>query len=128
MLPEFFEFHNPTKVVYGTGLALDLQAELSQLPAKRYFLVSDRVIQNIGLLDDIKTGLEGAGVVVAGVFLEVPANSEVKTVKACAEAARACGAEGWVALGGGSVIDTAKAANILLSEGGDLGACRAITP
>ena len=120
MLPEFFEFHNPTKVVYGAGLALDLQAELSQLPATRYFLVSDRAIQGIGLLDDIKTGLEAAGVVVAGVFLDVPANSEVKTVKACAEAARACGAEGWVALGGGSVIDTAKAANILLSEGGDL--------
>lgn len=120
MLPEFFEFHNPTKVVYGAGLALDLQAELSQLPATRYFLVSDRVIQSIGLLDDIRTGLEAAGVVVAGVFLDVPANSEVKTVKACAEAAAACGAEGWVALGGGSVIDTAKAANILLSEGGDL--------
>ena len=66
MLPEFFEFHNPTKVVYGVGLALDLQAELSQLPATRYFLVSDRVIQSIGLLDDIKVGLEAACVAVAG--------------------------------------------------------------
>jgi alcohol dehydrogenase len=120
VLPEFFEFHNPTKVVYGEGIATDLQAELAQLPARRYFVVSDGVIDGIGLLANVKAGLESAGVVVAGEFLDVPQNSEVKVVEACAEAAAECGADGWVALGGGSVMDTAKAANILLCEGGDL--------
>ena len=44
----------------------------------------------------------------------------MKAVNNCAEQAKASGAEGLIAIGGGSVIDTAKAANILISEGGDL--------
>lgn len=120
MLPQFFEFHNPTKVVYGPGLLADLQAEFSQIGARRYLLVSDRGLEGLRLPARVAAWLEGAGVEVVGAFLDVPQNSEVGAVQACADEARACGAEGLVALGGGSVIDTAKCANILLSEGGDL--------
>ncbi len=44
----------------------------------------------------------------------------MSAARACAEQARAASAAALLAVGGGSVIDTAKAANILLSEGGDL--------
>ena len=120
MLPLFFEFHSPTKVVYGPGLVTDLQAELAQVGARRYLLVSDRGLEKLGLPARVATSLEDAGVEVVGSFLDVPENSEVGAVRACAEAAVAAAAEGLVALGGGSVIDTAKCADILLSEGGDL--------
>jgi len=120
MFPAFFEFHSPTKVVYGPGLVQDLSAELSEVGVRRFLLVSDRGLENVGLPAQVAAGLEAAGVEVAGVFLDVPENSELGAVRACAQAAAACGAEGFVALGGGSVIDTAKCANILLSEGGDL--------
>jgi alcohol dehydrogenase len=53
-------------------------------------------------------------------FVDVPQDSEVKTVNECAEQAKDSGTEGLIAIGGGSVIDTAKAANILISEGDDL--------
>ncbi len=120
MLPLFFEFHSPTKVVYGPGLIADLQAELSQIEARRYLLVSDRTLERLGLPARVAASLEDAGVEVVGSFLDVPENSEVSAVRACAEEAVAAGAEGLVALGGGSVIDTAKCADILLSEGGYL--------
>lgn len=120
MLPQFFEFHNPTKVVYGPGLVADLQAELSQVGARRYLLVSDRGLDALGLPGRVAAALTDAGVEVAGTFLDVPENSEVSAVLACADEARAVGADGLAALGGGSVIDTAKCADILLSEGGDL--------
>jgi len=100
MIPEFFEFYNPTKVVYSPGIASDFKAELNLLGASKYFIVSD--------------------IQVTGVFLDVPPNSEVKAVNACAEQVKTSGAEGLIAVGGGSVIDTAKAANILICEGGDL--------
>jgi len=120
MLPLFFEFHNPTKVVYGPGLVADLQAELTQIGARRYLLVSDRCLEALGLPSRVATSLEEAGVEVVGTFLDVPENSEVGAVRACADAALAAGADGLVALGGGSVIDTAKCADILITEGGDL--------
>lgn len=120
MLPQFYEFHNPTKVVYGPGLVDDLQAELSQIDARSYLLVSDRGLDALGMPSRVAGCLEDAGVVIVGSFLDVPENSELGAVRACAEAASAAGAEGLVALGGGSVIDTAKCADILLSEGGDL--------
>jgi len=120
MLPEFFEFHNPTKVVYGVGIASDLKAELSFLEADRYFVVSDRIISDLGLVKKVADGLASAGVTIAGEFLDVPQDAEIKAVNACAEKAKASGAEGLIGIGGGSVIDAAKATNILISEGGDL--------
>ena len=120
MLPEFFEFYNPTRVVYGAGIASDLKAELDFLGIGKYFIVSDKIISDLGLTKKVVDGLTSAGIEVTGEFLDVPQDSEVNTVNACADQAKTPGAEGLVAIGGGSVIDTAKAANILISEGGDL--------
>lgn len=120
MLPEFFEFYNPTRVVYGKGLASDFKAELDLLNIGKYFIVSDQAITDLGLSKKVADGLTSAGIEVTGEFLQVPQDAEIKAVNACADEAKASGAEGLVAVGGGSVIDTAKAANILICEGGDL--------
>ncbi|MDM8525621.1 iron-containing alcohol dehydrogenase [Desulfococcaceae bacterium HSG8] len=120
MLPEFFEFYNPTKVVYGIGIARDFRAELDVLGIEKYFIISDQVINDLGLVEKVKKGLIDAGIRITGIFLDVPPNSEIKTVSSCAEQAKASGAEGLIAIGGGSVIDTAKATNILICKGGDL--------
>jgi len=120
MLPEFFEFHNPTRVVYGVGLASDFKAELDALGVRRYFIVSDKTINELGLVKRVVDGLRTGGFEIMGEFLEVPQDAEIKSVNACAEQAKASGAEGLIAIGGGSVIDAAKATNILVSEGGDL--------
>jgi len=120
MLPDFFEFRMPTRVVYGPGLTSDLQAELAQVPAVRYLAVSDATVVRLGLLDRVMGGMATAGCEVVGRFLDVPPNSELGVVEACAALAAACGAEAFVAVGGGSVIDTAKMAAVLLALGGDL--------
>lgn len=120
MLPEFFQFHNPTKIVYGAGIVSDLSSECEALAAGKYLLISDGSLYDIGLVDRVHAELESSGILVTHTFLDVPQDSDVQTVAAAAEAARQSGAEGLIALGGGSVIDTAKAANILFSESGDL--------
>jgi alcohol dehydrogenase class IV len=120
MLPDFFEFHNPTRVVYGVGLASDFKAELDVLGVRKYFIVSDRIIHDMGLVSTVTNGIVSAGIDLTGEFVDVPQDAEIQAVKACAEKAKASGAEGLIAVGGGSVIDTAKATNILISEGGDL--------
>jgi alcohol dehydrogenase len=120
MLPEFFEFHNPTRVVYGPGLATDFRAELEPLGVTEWFLVSDKTITALGLTEKVAQGIALAGLTITGEFLEVPQDAELAAVQVCAQKARDSGAAGLIAIGGGSVIDVAKAANILVSEGGDL--------
>ena len=120
MLPEFFEFYNPTKVVYEDGVATDLKPELDIIGIKKYFIVSDHIINDLGLVDKVANGLADTGCEVTGKYLDVAQDARLNDVQICADQIKASGAEGIISIGGGSVIDTAKAANILFSEGGDL--------
>ena len=120
MLPEFFEFYNPTKVVYEAGVATDLKPELDIIGIKKYFIISDQIIYDLGLVQKVADGLADTGCEVTGQYLDVKQDARLNDVKTCADQVKASGAEGIISIGGGSVIDTAKAVNILFSEGGDL--------
>ena len=120
MLPEFFEFYNPTKVVYQVGIATDLKPELDIIGKTKYFIISDHIIADLGLVDKVEAGLAEAGFEAVGRFLDVAQDARLNDVQKCADLVTASGAEGIISVGGGSVIDTAKAVNILFSEGGDL--------
>jgi len=78
------------------------------------------VLHEAGLALKVIDGLTGSGVTVGGIFDDVPPNSEVQVVERGAEIAAAAGCDMLIALGGGSVMDTAKGMNVLLSEGGSL--------
>ncbi len=120
MLPEFYQFHHPTKVMYGEGLVGDFAHELEELGVKNYFLVSDHVVDGLGLIQPIREGLAEAGFRITGEFYDVPQDASVEAVESISRQAKDSGAEGLIAVGGGSVIDAAKAANFIFSEGGDL--------
>lgn len=120
MLPEFLEFYSPTKVVYETGIVSDLKPELDIVGIRKYFVISDHIINDLGLIQKVANGLADAGCEVVGKYLEVAQDARLNDVQTCAEAVKSAGAEGILSIGGGSVIDTAKAVNILFSEGGDL--------
>lgn len=120
MLPEFFEFYNPTKIVYQVGIATDLKPELDVIGISKYFIISDHIIADLGLVDKVADGLADAGIEVTGRFLDVAQDARLNDVQKCADLVKESGAEGIISIGGGSVIDTAKAVNILFSAGGDL--------
>ena len=120
MLPKFYQFHHPTKVIYGEGLVNDFAHEVEALGVKNYFLVSDQVLNDLGLIQQIREGLEEAGFTITGEFYDVPQDASVEAVECISRQAKDSGAEGLMAVGGGSVIDAAKAANFVFSEGGDL--------
>jgi alcohol dehydrogenase class IV len=119
MLPEFYQFQHPTKMIYGERLASDFSHELEGLNAKKYFIVSDHVINDLGLLKEIKEGMEEGGITITGRFLDVPQDASIEAVEAISKQATETGAEGLMAVGGGSVIDATKAANFTFSHGGD---------
>jgi alcohol dehydrogenase class IV len=119
-LPDFFQFSVPTHIIFGDGISNDFSAELARLNVSRIALVGDRTLAQSGMLTAIRKGIESAGVAVAGEFLDIPPISNVKVVRALAFEAKQWGADGFVAVGGGTILDTTKAANILLTHGGDL--------
>lgn len=113
-----FLFFSPTRIVYGVGSAGDAALELRNLGCSKAVLVTDRYLsENTDLVSKIQKTLSSLCV---GVFADVPPDSGLHVVNEGYAFARERGAEGVVALGGGSVIDTAKGIALLLREGGAL--------
>lgn len=118
ILSSFLEFHIPTKIRYGCGLARDLKDSLSPY-GTHIFVITDKTLRSCGvvqpLLEAIPSGFE-----IVAVFDDVPPNSETQTVQRAYELLKEHPADILLAIGGGSVMDTAKSVNILKTKGGSL--------
>ena len=80
MLPEYFDFHVRTRVIAGPGLSSQFGNELTRFKVSRAFIVTDKVVGRLGFLERIRESLSGGGLEVAGVFDDVPPNSEFGVV------------------------------------------------
>jgi alcohol dehydrogenase class IV len=116
---DFYQFIAPTRVVAGRGLIEGVGFEFAKEGAKRVLIVTDEVIHATGLIDKVRAGVEEGGLEVAAVYDRVPQDSDSAVVKAAAELAHEQGANAILAVGGGSVMDTAKAADVVLTHGGE---------
>jgi len=116
----FYQFSVPTKVIHDEGISQDFAHECQLVGITKLFVVTDKTLQDIGLIEPILASLKENGLEIVGIFSDVPADSSVTVVGLCAKAAKDASAEGFLAIGGGSVMDTAKGANILFTLGGDL--------
>lgn len=118
MLPEYFEFSLPTKLVYGVGIIGNIEKAVARFGMKRALLVTDAILAGAGLVEKVKKGFQNTGIDIASVFDNVPPNSTLQTVQDCAAQGVADGCNMVIAVGGGSVIDTAKVANLVMKKGG----------
>jgi alcohol dehydrogenase len=80
--------------------------------------VTDGVVRGTGLVERVEAGVADGGLEVAGVYDDVPQDSSTDVVERCAAAAEAAGADSFLAVGGGSVMDTAKVADAVFTHGG----------
>lgn len=118
MLPEYFEFSLPTRVMYGIGVIDQLNDAVAHYGRRRALLVTDAVLVKAGLVERVKAGFSQTAIEIACVYDQVPPNSTIRTVEDCAALGREQGCDLIIGLGGGSVLDTAKVANILMVKGG----------
>ncbi len=119
MIPSYFEFFCPVKIVAGEKALEHIPFELSARGAKRPLIITDRGVRGAGLVDLVTSALASGGLSGLCVFDEVPQDSSTHVVSQVAALYREKGCDALIAIGGGSVIDTAKAVNVLVSEGGD---------
>ena len=118
MLPDYFEFSLPTRVIYGIGVIAQLGDAVASHGRRRALLVTDAVLVQAGLAERVRAGFQNTAIEIACVYDQVPPNSTIRTVEDCAALGRAHGCDLIIGLGGGSVLDTAKVANILMVKGG----------
>lgn len=99
------------RVKFGRGAIDEVGAEAAAMGLRRIALFTDRNVGALELTERARRSLRAAGVEVAefaGVRIE-PTDSSFREAAAFAQTAHV---DGYVSVGGGSVIDTAKAANL----------------
>jgi alcohol dehydrogenase len=115
-----FTFHTPTRIDFGEDTASGVGDILAEFGSSHPLLVTDANLQQAGVLRPILEGLESSGIESPTIFDRVPSDSDIASVREAVKAARAAGCDSVIAVGGGSVLDTAKVANIGLTFEGDI--------
>jgi alcohol dehydrogenase class IV len=115
---DFYQYAGTTRVIAGRDLLSSTGFEFQKEGARRVFLVTDHVIRGTGLVEKVEAGVSDGGLQVAGIYDKCPQDSSTHVVDECAAAAKEAGADSFLAVGGGSVMDTAKIADAVFTHGG----------
>ena len=113
-----FSFELPTRIEYGVGIVSKLGDELKKLGAQKVCIITDPGIIKAGLLGKIKPILNEEGISYS-IFDGIDPNPKDRNVESGARTVSSFQADAMIAIGGGSVIDCAKAIGVLVSHGGE---------
>lgn len=112
-----FDFHVPTRLVFGAGAIDRLGTLARELDLARPLLVSDHGLEEAGHVDRALGLLRAAGIEVE-VFDDFDVNPDAAMVDRGVAFAREYRPDSVIGLGGGSSLDCAKGINLLLTNGG----------
>jgi hydroxyacid-oxoacid transhydrogenase len=104
-----------TPIKFGPGAAADAGWELKRLGVKRALLVTDPGVAAIGHPDRIRASIEAEGIEVV-VFDRARVEPTLDSFQEAADFARDAQVDGFVSVGGGSSIDTAKVADLITTH------------
>jgi alcohol dehydrogenase class IV len=110
-----FTFYFPTKLVFSEEAGSDLLVELASAAPDGVLLLTDKGIIQAGIASKILSKLEEKGFTPV-VFDDIPGNPNIPDVKKALAAIEGKHITHVVALGGGSVLDVAKAVGLLLGD------------
>ncbi|MBE7082105.1 MAG: iron-containing alcohol dehydrogenase [Clostridiales bacterium] len=114
---KYFEFFNPVKICAGEDAILHLNYELQSLCVKKPLLLSDEGLKKLGLVDKVIKISKLENYVL---YTNIPTDSGVEVVNNILKFLQENNCDGIVALGGGSVIDTAKGVKMAYARTSDL--------
>jgi len=112
-----FSFFAPTRIEYGSGKVCQLVDETKGLNAKRPLVITDKGVIKAGILKGIEEQLKKSNIEFE-VFSDVESNPRDITVEKVVDLAKEHKVDLLIAVGGGSPIDTAKSAGMLVTNGG----------
>ena len=131
MIPNYYEFQNAAKILSGELAIENIPHELISLGAKKILILTDKTLEKIGTLQIVIDAISGKNIEIAGVFSEIPTDSSIDVINQIVKMYKDLNCEAILALGGGSVIDTAKGTRMVLAQEKenimDLAGCELIT-
>ncbi|HEX4340949.1 MAG TPA: aldehyde dehydrogenase family protein [Polyangiaceae bacterium] len=109
-----YEYEPTTRIISGPGSVARLTGEMVEQKKERILLITDAGVIKAGLVERVKDAL---GSKIVAIFSEVPQDSGLEVIDAAAELGRKHDVDCVMSLGGGSVIDTAKATVVAITNG-----------
>ena len=115
----FFTWSNRPRVMYKAGVREELGFEMEKLGGTKAVLYTDKGLVDVGVAQMVIDTIKASSLELVGVFDKIVQDARLDLINEGAAFYRKCGANCMVVVGGGSVMDTAKAINILIGGGLD---------
>ena len=109
----------PPLLVFGSGSAQSVGTHVQNLGGTRPLVISDHGLKVAGLVDELLSHLSKAGLS-AATYLNVETEPSIHSIPPAVTFAQEAGCDVVIGIGGGSVLDTAKAVAMLLTNGGSV--------
>lgn len=113
-------FQTTGRIVRGAGCIARVPEEVARLRKKKVSIITDPGIVATGMIARLSTLLDNAGITVT-VFDDIAPDPRLQTAVLASEHLRTTGAELVIGIGGGSAIDIAKVAAILVTNSEPIG-------
>lgn len=108
-----------TRVLYKPGIREDVGFEMGKLGGTKTIILTDKGLVNAGVADMVIEAAKASGVNIVGIFDGIVQDAQIEVIHEGAALFKKTGADSMISIGGGSVIDTAKAIDIMVSQGYD---------
>lgn len=108
-----WQYEHPTKIVFGNSEIKNIYTYLNEAGFEKALLISSNSAVKSGVAAELKEASEGR---IIEMIHGIHANPTTENVEMCVRAAKELGIDGIVAIGGGSVIDCAKATAIVYAQ------------
>ena len=115
----FFTWSNRPTVMYKAGVRDELGFEMEKLGGTKAVIYTDKGLLHAGVVDMVIEAIKSSNLELVGVYDKIVQDARIDLINDGAAFYRKCGADCMVVVGGGSVMDTAKAINILIGGGLD---------
>lgn len=119
MIPDYYEFQNSVKILSGKNALENIPFELYNLQASRPIVLTNEMLEKIGLAQTVIRSFAEQEISIGAVYTDIPADSSVEVVNEAARVFREQECDSIIAIGGGSVIDTAKGLSIVITQDTD---------
>jgi alcohol dehydrogenase len=119
MIPNYYQYFCPVKILSGHNAVTNIPYEMDMLGCRRAMVVTDKGVLGAGLINIVKEAFADSDREIGYIFDETPPDSSNRLVNKLAKLFVKEKCDCFLAVGGGSTLDTAKGANIVITEGTD---------